>query len=93
VRRSLVQSDDSSLKVVMPIRSNLAFKTRFPICSVCNEPVELDTAKVDEVGNAIHEECFVANISIRKATTLSLKEREKMPKVGIIHFPKQSSNS
>jgi hypothetical protein len=57
----------------MPIRSNLAFQATFPICSVCSEPVELDTAKVNEVGNPIHEECYVVKDSLRKATTLSLK--------------------
>jgi hypothetical protein len=79
----------------MPLRSNLAFKTTFPICSVCNEPVELNTAKVNEVGNPIHEECYVVKISLKKATTLSLKarDRERMPNVCTIPFPKQSSNS
>ena len=68
----------------MPIRSNLAFKTTFPICSVCNEPVELNTAKVNEVGNPIHEECYVVKVRLREATTLSLKVRERM----LIPFPK-----
>jgi hypothetical protein len=34
-------------------------RSRFPLCSLCNEPVDLTTAKVDEDGNAIHEECYV----------------------------------
>jgi hypothetical protein len=73
----------------MPIRSNLAFKTTFPICSVCNEAVELDTAKVNEIGNPIHEECYVLKVSLRNDKTLPLNPREKMP----IPFPKQSSDS
>jgi len=73
----------------MPIRSNLAFKTAFPICSVCNEAVELDTAKVNEIGNPIHEECYVLKVSLRNDKTLPLNAREKMT----IPFPKQSSNS
>jgi hypothetical protein len=77
----------------MPLRSNLAFKTTFPICSVCNEPVELNTAKVNEVGNPIHEECYVVKVSLRKLTTLSLKARKGMPNVSTIPFPKQSSHS
>jgi len=33
-------------------------KSRFPMCSLCNEPVELRTAKTDEDGKAVHEECY-----------------------------------
>ena len=32
--------------------------SRFPLCSVCNEQVELRTAKTDEDGKAVHEECY-----------------------------------
>jgi len=28
------------------------------MCSLCNEPVELRTAKTDEDGKAVHEECY-----------------------------------
>ena len=66
----------------MPLRSNLAFKTTLPICSVCNEPVELNTAKVNEVGNPIHEECYVLKVSLRKDKTPPLNAREKMPILG-----------
>jgi hypothetical protein len=37
----------------------IAPKMRFPICSVCNEPVELETSKTDAHGKAVHEECPV----------------------------------
>jgi hypothetical protein len=30
-----------------------------PLCPVCNHPVALETAKVDEVGRAIHGECYL----------------------------------
>jgi hypothetical protein len=33
--------------------------SQFPICSLCNEPVEVETAKTDEKGNAVHEDCYV----------------------------------
>ena len=39
--------------------------TRVPLfasefrCSLCNEPVELETAKTDEDGKVVHEECYV----------------------------------
>jgi hypothetical protein len=32
--------------------------SRFPLCSLCNEPVDLRTAKTDENGKAIHEQCY-----------------------------------
>jgi hypothetical protein len=32
------------------------------MCSLCNEPVELETAKTDENGSAVHEECYTLNL-------------------------------
>jgi hypothetical protein len=32
---------------------------RFPICPLCNEPVELESTKTNEDGSAVHEECYV----------------------------------
>jgi hypothetical protein len=31
-----------------------------PLCPVCNKPVPLEIAKVDEDGRAIHGECYLA---------------------------------
>ncbi len=28
-------------------------------CTICHQPVELETSKTDECGHAIHEECYV----------------------------------
>jgi hypothetical protein len=36
--------------------------SQFPICSLCNESVEIETAKTDERGDAVHEECYVLEI-------------------------------
>ena len=33
-----------------------------PACSICKEPVELETAKTDECGRAIHENCYVLKL-------------------------------
>jgi hypothetical protein len=30
-----------------------------PLCSYCNRPVDITTAKTDEFGKAIHEDCYV----------------------------------
>jgi hypothetical protein len=51
----------------MPIRSNLAFRPKFLVCSICNDAVELETAKIDEVGRPVHEDCYVEKISVNKA--------------------------
>ena len=52
----------------MPLRSNLAFKSEFPTCPLCNEPVELETAKTNETGKPVHEECYVVKVSLKLPT-------------------------
>jgi hypothetical protein len=36
-----------------------------PSCGICNDPVPLETSKTDEYGQAVHEECYVLNLSLR----------------------------
>ena len=38
------------------------------MCCVCNAPVELTTAKTDERGKAIHEDCYVLKMRPEHAT-------------------------
>jgi hypothetical protein len=33
-----------------------------PICSVCQQPVRLETAKADENGKAVHEDCYLQRL-------------------------------
>lgn len=33
------------------------------LCPICNEPVNLETAKTDGKGRAVHEECYCDKIS------------------------------
>ena len=40
--------------------SDAFFAQRLPMCSVCQQPVALETAKTDEDGHAIHEDCYFA---------------------------------
>jgi hypothetical protein len=56
----------------MPIRSNLSFKSEFPTCSICNEPVELETTKSNEIGEPIHEECYALELSLGKRASFHL---------------------
>lgn len=32
-------------------------------CPICNEPVRLETAKTNEDGTPVHEECYLASIA------------------------------
>jgi hypothetical protein len=64
----------------MPLRSNLAFKSEFPTCSICNEPVELETTKSNEIGEPMHEECYALEISLGKATRPPPEAREEDPR-------------
>jgi len=38
-----------------------------PTCSICNKPVKLETSKVDELGKAVHEGCYLLKVSVKKA--------------------------
>jgi anti-sigma regulatory factor (Ser/Thr protein kinase) len=33
-----------------------------PPCGICNSPVLLETSKIDEYGQAVHEDCYVLNV-------------------------------
>jgi hypothetical protein len=37
-------------------------KLLLPKCSICNKPVEVETAATDEDGNTVHEECYVLKV-------------------------------
>jgi hypothetical protein len=50
---------------------------RFPTCSLCNEPVEIDTAKFDSDGKPIHEECYILSM-VRKYATPPLPPKGEM---------------
>jgi hypothetical protein len=39
---------------------------RLPNCSICNEPVELETAATDENGKAVHEDCYVIKMRLKE---------------------------
>jgi hypothetical protein len=36
-----------------------------PSCRICKDPVLLETSKTDEYGQAVHEECYVLNLSLK----------------------------
>jgi hypothetical protein len=38
-------------------------------CSICERPVSLESAKADEYGRTIHEECYALKMKLKQATT------------------------
>jgi hypothetical protein len=42
-----------------------------PQCPICKKAVPLETAKADEYGRAIHEQCYLLKVCLEDATTLS----------------------
>jgi hypothetical protein len=45
-----------------------AFATLVPTCAICHKPAPLETAKTDEHGQIIHEECYVFKMRLIAAT-------------------------
>jgi hypothetical protein len=43
-------------------------RASFLLCPVCNKPVSLESAKTDEHGRAIHEDCYVLALRLKQAT-------------------------
>jgi hypothetical protein len=46
--------------------------SRFPICSLCNGPIELETGKTDENGDAVHEECYVLKMQAERTKHIGI---------------------
>jgi hypothetical protein len=60
------QTIKGSFSIFSPLRIDPMYDTKkkYQICSLCNEPVELETTKTDESGKPVHEECYV--IALKK---------------------------
>ncbi len=52
--------------------------TRKTSCAICAEPVELETAKTDERGSAVHEDCYMANFKQRRRQRVAAPQREEI---------------
>ena len=37
-----------------------------PHCAICEQPVNLEESKTDEHGNAVHENCYVWTVELKK---------------------------
>jgi hypothetical protein len=40
--------------------------TWLPRCAVCTEPVNLEESKTDEFGRAVHENCYIWTVELKK---------------------------
>jgi len=38
-------------------------------CSICEQPVSLESARADEYGRTIHEECYTLKMKLKVATS------------------------
>jgi hypothetical protein len=44
-------------------------KPALPACPICNKEVLLETAKTDENGHALHEECYLLRLKSEERPT------------------------
>jgi len=49
-----------SLELRPPVSASLHHVLR---CTICHEPVPVETAKTDSYGKAIHEECYMLSVA------------------------------
>jgi len=42
-----------------------------PTCAICHQPAPLETAKTDERGQIVHEQCYLFKLRLIAATKLS----------------------
>jgi len=40
-------------------------RTRYPLCTVCSERVELTTARINQNGQAFHQDCYIKTLKKR----------------------------
>jgi hypothetical protein len=45
-----------------------------PLCPICNQRVPLEESNTDEHGLAVHEECYVLKLRLKRASSESLPE-------------------
>jgi len=37
-----------------------------PPCAICKQPVNLEESKTDELGHAVHENCYIWTVELKK---------------------------
>jgi hypothetical protein len=51
-----------------------------PFCRLCHKPVPLENSNTDEDGKAVHQECYVAALSRRPATSPERVRGQVLPR-------------
>lgn len=59
---------DYSQRIPIADLSTLYRQNPNPLCYICDNPVQLETAKTDEGGRAIQEECHLLKLLLQEAT-------------------------
>lgn len=49
------------------------------ICPICNKPVILESARVNELGKAVHEECYLKALKASRSSSYP----ERPPEAGV----------
>lgn len=58
----------SHLQIRVPVHIPPSQRDSRPRCPICDLPVALETAKTDENGRAIHEDCYAMKLALRRVT-------------------------
>jgi len=58
------------------------FDRKFPICSICNEHVELEASKTDEAGKAVHGDCYFLKLHNTLNEPIAVSEQRIARKPG-----------
>lgn len=59
-----------------------ALSQRTTRCSICGNPVPLETSKTDEQGMAVHEECYVA----RTVALATAQQQARLSTISVVAF-------
>jgi hypothetical protein len=63
----------------------------YPVCPICNQHVELETAKTDEKGRAVHEDCYITLLLVqpfnRPVTPLQMPDSTFADAIAILATP------
>lgn len=51
---------------VGPMAVSEAFMASSVRCKLCNEPMMLENARIDESGKAVHEDCYLKTLQITR---------------------------
>lgn len=44
----------------------MSYESTWPRCTVCTESVNLEESKTDEYGRAVHENCYIWTVELKK---------------------------